>query len=761
MLIQASVNTLDIESLYINVEFRVKDKNQVTAAADAIKAAGGEVTHTTDNTIGFEANLDYTSGTIRSNAIQYIKAALGDDIKFSRSGIKISGYFIFNVTFDYKQTNGNDILGVLAKAGKKNGLYYLNKSMGDNSLAIAVTDALTGDEAKYRLGVVLTNTPVYKSGVIRRIDWGTGLQEYVGKKLNGYGGKVRAGDPLSKINYATKAKKEYLDKMQDYMQSGFYSFRDLVDRLSGDGDTSETDIARAEKTLDSALNSVSIATWAEFRAKRLDKLVSSALEKSAPLVEEDPDQYEHIKEAASEFDKIPTVPDTINTTLQELEKYQEVYPLMKNIAALISEQDVDKTELVSETGAKRLGTGIKNLVVAELDKYKERDASGNAQPTKERNKFINDLISNVHETDLVDHHTQEQLDSVLEGTLGDAAQFTRENELFFGDNIAAGKYPVFFLDFETQLEEASNKDEKKKIYEDYKAKLIYLKKILEENTNNDGVILEPNQKKVTKLMKEAFSGIDPSIAIENIDTWISEADAKISQLDKGDPKSNKPDTLPKTDVFPSVSPKYPPQIEQFLKLDSLTEREASYYTNYVQQYLLMLTDRMDEIEPDARTVSALMKGKKGKKLYEEVLTLVKAYDTVKGKFEQLIGSKEATAFDIYKSKIERFKNEAQEFANKDSSDYRVYVQYRANILRGQIYRNEDDKLSPAEQQELLDLLSDVYEDLTSVIDSDDVPQSNVDEITPERPSDTEVKEAIQQGKQDSIDPYETTTRPEN
>ena len=587
MLIQASVNTLDIESLYINVEFNVKDKNQRTAAADAIKTAGGEVTHTTDTTIGFEANLDYTSGTVRNNAIQYIKAALGDDIKFSRSGIKISGYFIFNVTFDYKQTNGNDILGVLAKAGKKNGLYYLNKSMGDNSLSVAVTDATTGDEAKYRLGVVLTNTPVYKSGVVRRIDWGTGLQEYVGKKLNGYGGKVRAEDPLSKIHYATKAKKEYLDKMQDYMQSGFYSFRDLADRLSSDGDNNEQDIARVEKTLDSALNSISIATWAEFRAKRLDKLVSSTLEKSAPLSEEDPYQYEQIKEAASEFDKIPNVPDTINTTLQELEKYPEVYPLMKNIADLISTQDVDKTELVSETGAKRLGTGIKNMVAAELDKYKERDASGNAQPTKERNKFINDLISHVHETDLVDHHTQDQLDSVLEGTLGDAAQFTQENELLFGDNIAKGKYPIFFLDFETQLEEASTKEEKKKIYEAYKAKLIYLKKILEENTTKDGVILEPNKNKVNKLMNEAFSGIDPYIAIENIDAWVSEADDKISKLDTVDPKLSKPDTLPKTDVLQSISPKYPPQIEQFLKLDSLTEREESYYNNYVQQYLLM------------------------------------------------------------------------------------------------------------------------------------------------------------------------------
>lgn len=191
--------------------------------------------------------------------------------------------YIFEVAYDYTGTDGANVTNILNKADRNSDIFTQFNEQKDESgyRKVVLVSADSSEKAEYALGSVLTNTTVYRSGTPTKMEVSDDMTKYLNKNVE----TTRINtDRASRQAYFVHAHKQYLNKMQDSLAEGLSAVNAFLANLESvspeENDTEDTVNKKNERvakllknTLEPGLDSLSLASWAKFRAQRMERRI--------------------------------------------------------------------------------------------------------------------------------------------------------------------------------------------------------------------------------------------------------------------------------------------------------------------------------------------------------------------------------------------------------------------------------------------------------------------------------------------------------
>lgn len=762
MQVQASANSLDLQYVSLNVSVKLLEKSSdsdMREAISAIETAGGDnVKNESGKKITFDVALNYTGGTLRQTILAFLNKTLEN--KFTHVGLTVDGYFVYKITYDY-ETNEEDILDILRKEGRKQHIYLIDGSITGNSMLVAVGGVKKADDAELTLGVVLAQTHVYKYGDDRVLDLGTDLTDYKDKKLPN--GSSRSRNPEDGIEYAIWAKPKYLDIIKEYLGLGFDGLRTTLWKLNDlyvtnpeqqTGNTGDQDVPVESKmqlskdlrgvdtTLKQSLAYLATASWAVYRAYRLDRTVNLYVSMVDRYAKDDPEYYNLIQSLSDRYYELADVSTSIDDVLSKYEYiFTEAEQLRNNnkdagdlgifadtvnkIAKFFKESNSkdDGDLLVSETRAVRLGYPVKDVIKDAILAYKT-----GAEDSAE-NKVLDNLVAETLETQITDKYTENDFKTAVQQRFGDQSQdIIGDSYVDLASSIGGSEFPAFFLKYQRDLDSAAEKGDiatQLDIAKSYRAKLSVLLSITEDSIDQYGSITAGDADAVKNTLKTEFDGIDPKQAKKNIKGWIKTADKMIKRLEKLKSADPSPLSVPDDDAnLHGITPTFKEDsiIRAFLnkvsKGEPFTDEEKDEVFSHVGNVLQDLENEMDEIRPGHRTFETLSRGIANNNRRRKIAELVTNYNTLKEAVQKVWGTNKADDINKLTDKIQRMYDTYSSADNIGSSEWEASlhneIKNKERLIKAHWALGDDTVDS------LLSLLSDSVDQLYNLVP--DVPE---------------------------------------
>lgn len=766
MQVQASANSLDLQYVSLNVSVQLlknSSDSDMREAISAIETAGGDnVKNESGKKITFDVALNYTGGTLRQVTLSFLKKTLEN--KFTQVGLTVDGYFVYKITYDY-ETNEEDILDILRKEGRKYHIYLIDGSITGNSMLVAVGGVKKEDDAELTLGVVLAQTHVYRYGDDRVLDLGTDLRDYKDKKLSK--GSSRSRNPEDGIEYAIWAKPKYLDIIKEYLGLGFDGLRVTLWKLNdlyatnkeqqtvktGDKDVpveSKMQLSKDLQGVDTALKQslayLATASWAVYRAYRLDRTVNLYVSMVDRYAKDDPEYYNLIQSLLDKYDELADVSTSIDDVLSKYEYiFTEAEQLRDNnkdagdlgifadtvnkIAKFFKESNSkdDGDLLVSETRAVRLGYPVKDVIKDAILAYKT-----GAEDSAE-NKVLDNLVAETLETQITDKYTENDFKTAVQQRFGDQSQdIIGDSYVDLASSIGGSEFPAFFLKYQRDLDSAAEKGDiatQLDIAKSYRAKLSVLLSITEDSIDQYGSITAGDADAVKNTLKTEFDGIDPKQAKKNIKGWIKTADKMIKRLEKLKSADPSPLSVPDDDAnLHGITPTFKDDsiIRAFLnkvsKGEPFTDEEKDEVFSHVGNVLQDLENEMDEIRPGHRTFETLSRGIANNNRRRKIAELVMNYNTLKEAVQKVWGTNKADDINKLTDKIQRMYDTYSSADNLGSSEWEKSlhneIKNKERLIKAHWALGDDTVDS------LLSLLSDAVDQLYNLVP--DVPEHDSD-----------------------------------
>lgn len=762
MQVQASANSLDLQYVSLNVSVKLLEKSSdsdMREAISAIETAGGDnVKNESGKKITFDVALNYTGGTLRQTILAFLNKTLEN--KFTQVGLTVDGYFVYKITYDH-ETNEEDILDILRKEGRKYHIYLIDGSITGNSMLVAVGGVKKEDDAALTLGVVLAQTHVYKYGDDRVLALGTDLMDYKDKKLPN--GSSRSRNPEDGIEYAIWAKPKYLDIIKEYLGLGFDGLRTTLWKLNdlyvtnpeqqtgktGDQDVPveskmqlSKDLQGVDTALKQSLSYLATASWAVYRAYRLDRTVNLYVSIVDRYAKDDPEYYNLIQSLSDKYDELADVSTSIDDVLSKYEYiFTEAEQLRDNnkdagdlgifadtvnkIAKFFKESNSkdDGDLLVSETRAVRLGYPVKDVIKDAILAYKT-----GAEDSAE-NKVLDNLVAETLETQITDKYTENDFKTAVQQSFGDQARdIIGDSYVDLASGISGSEFPAFFLKYQHELDSAAEKGDiatQLDIAKSYRAKLSVLLSITEDSIDQYGSITAGDADAVKNTLKTEFDGIDPKQAKKNIKGWIKTADKMIKRLEKLKSADPSPLLVPDDDAnLHGITPTFKEDsiIRAFLnkvsKGEPFTDEEKDEVFSHVGNVLQDLENEMDEIRPGHRTFETLSRGIANNNRRRKIAELVTNYNTLKEAVQKVWGTNKADDINKLTDKIQRMYDTYSSADNIGSSEWEASlhneIKNKERLIKAHWALGDDTVDS------LLSLLSDSVDQLYNLVP--DVPE---------------------------------------
>ena len=761
MQVQASANSLDLQYVSLNVSVKLLEKSSdsdMREAISAIETAGGDnVKNESGKKITFDVALNYTGGTLRQTILAFLNKTLEN--KFTQVGLTVDGYFVYKITYDH-ETNEEDILDILRKEGRKYHIYLIDGSITGNSMLVAVGGVKKEDDAELTLGVVLAQTHVYKYGDDRVLDLGTDLMDYKDKKLPN--GSSRSRNPEDGIEYAIWAKPKYLDMIKEYLGLGFDGLRDILWKLNdlyatnpepqtgktGDQDVpveSKMQLSKDLQGVDTAIKQslayLATASWAVYRAYRLDRTVNLYVSMVDRYAKDDPEYYNLIQSLSDRYYELADVSTSIDDVLSKYEYiFTEAEQLRNNnkdagdlgifadtvnkIAKFFKESNSkdDGDLLVSETRAVRLGYPVKDVIKDAILAYKT-----GAEDSAE-NKVLDNLVAETLEAQITDKYTENDFKTAVQQRFGDQARdIIGDSYVDLASGISGSEFPAFFLKYQHELDSAAEKGDiatQLDIAKSYRAKLSVLLSITEDSIDQYGSITAGDADAVKNTLKTDFDGIDPKQAKKNIKGWIKTADKLIKRLEKLERSDSSPLSVPNDDNLHDITPTFKDDsiIRAFLNKVSegepFTDEEKDEVFSHVGNVLHDLENEMDEIRPGHRTFETLSRGISNTSRRRKIAELVTNYNTLKEAAQKVWGTNKADDINKLTDKIQRMYDTYSSADNLGSSEWEESlhneIKNKERLIKAHWALGDDTVDS------LLSLLSDAVDQLYNLVP--DVPE---------------------------------------
>lgn len=762
MQVQASANSLDLQYVSLNVSVQLlknSSDSDMREAISAIETAGGDnVKNESGKKITFDVALNYTGGTLRQAILAFLNKTLEN--KFTQVGLTVDGYFVYKITYDY-ETNEEDILDILRKEGRKYHIYLIDGSITGNSMLVAVGGVKKEDDAELTLGVVLAQTHVYKYGDDRVLDLGTDLRDYKDKKLPK--GSSRSRNPEDGIEYAIWAKPKYLDIIKEYLGLGFDGLRVTLWKLNdlystnteqqtvktGDKDVpveSKMQLSKDLQGVDTALKQslayLATASWAVYRAYRLDRTVNLYVSIVDRYAKDDPEYYNLIQSLSDKYYELADVSTSIDDVLSKYEYiFTEAEQLRDNnqdagdlgifadtvnkIAKFFKESNSKDGGdlLVSETRAVRLGYPVKDVIKDAILAYKTGDKDS------VENKVLDNLVAETLEIQITDKYTENDFKTAVQRRFGDQARdIIGDSYVDLASGIGGSEFPAFFLKYQRDLDSAAEKGDiatQLDIAKSYRAKLSVLLSITEDSIDQYGSITAGDADAVKNTLKTEFDGIDPKQAKKNIKGWIKTADKMIKRLEKLKSADPSPLSVPDDDAnLHGITPTFKDDsiIRAFLnkvsKGEPFTDEEKDEVFSHVGNVLQDLENEMDEIRPGHRTFETLSRGIANNNRRRKIAELVTNYNTLKEAAQKVWGTNKDDDINKLTDKIQRMYDTYSSADNLGSSEWEASlhneIKNKERLIKAHWALGDDTVDS------LLSLLSDAVDQLYNLVP--DVPE---------------------------------------